>query len=318
MMTNWTFGSLSVNRGEKIRGHLAAPGVDTPLPVFLIHGVEDGPTVLVLGGIHGCEYSSIDAAVKVGQSLQPEQVKGRVAVIPIANPDSFYARSIYVHPKDGKNLNRSFPGSADGTNAQQLARFLHDTAFEPVDVLIDLHGGDMIEALVPFSIYHVTGDEALDNAARELAYAFGIPYVIASAGQVPGSTYGAAAQRGKLAIIAEAGQQGILSPDASQQLQDGVYNALRKIGLLDGPAAATDCQVLNQFDWYRADCAGLWYPSVACGDKVAAGQEIGRICDEFGEVVQTYHAKAGGTALFLVTALAINANDPLLALGDAS
>lgn len=317
-MANWTFGSLSVDAGEKIRGHLTAPGVDTPLPVFLIHGVEDGPTVLVLGGIHGCEYSSIDAALKVGQSLQPEQVKGRVAVIPIANPDSFYARSIYVHPKDGKNLNRSFPGSADGTHAQQLARFLYDTAFDPADVLLDLHGGDMIEALVPFSIYHTTGNQVLDDAARDLAVTFGIPYVIASDGQVPGSAYGAAAELGKLAMIAEAGQQGILSPEASQQLQDGVYNVLRKIHLLDGAVAPTDCQVLHQYDWYRADCTGLWYPTVACGEKVAAGQEVGRICDEFGEVVQTYHANTDGTVLFLVTSLAINEGDPLLALGDAN
>ncbi|MCL6453904.1 MAG: succinylglutamate desuccinylase/aspartoacylase family protein [Alicyclobacillus sp.] len=313
----WHFGTLAAEPGQRVHGTLDAPGVNTPIPVFLIHGVAPGPTVLILGGIHGCEYSSIDAALQLGRTLQPETVHGRVAVLPIVNTDSFFARSIYVHPGDGKNLNRSFPGAADGTDAERLADFIYRTAIQPADVLMDLHGGDMIEALVPFSIYHVTGDARLDQAAEDLARTFGIPYVIASRGQVPGSTYGAAAEAGKLALIAEAGQQGILSREASAQLQTGVHNCLRKLGVLSGEVEPTQTQVLQQFDWYRADTAGLWYPAVSCGDTVTAGQTLGRICDLFGEPLRTVTAQTGGKVLFLVTSLAINGNDPLLALGDA-
>ncbi|WDL98426.1 M14 family metallopeptidase [Alicyclobacillus sp. ALC3] len=316
-MGDWTLQSVTAARGQKAHGHVYAPGLSSPLPVFLIHGVEDGPTVVVQGGIHGCEYTSVDAALQIGRKLQPEQVKGRVLVLPIANPDSFYARSIYVHPLDNKNLNRQFPGDATGTASQQLARFLFEEAYSQADALLDLHGGDMIEALVPFSIYTVSGNEELDTKAREMADVFGIKYVIADTGQVMGATDSAMAQAGKLAVIAEAGQQGILSSEWSQQLQDGVWNVLRWLGVIEGDVKPTETQLLHEFDWYRAEEAGLWYPSIGIGEKVKAGQEIGCICDEFGEPLHRYHAKADGTALFIVTSLAINRNDPLLALGDA-
>ena len=136
----WQFGNLEAGKGEKIKGYLEFELVEEKLPAFLIHGEEEGPTALVLGGIHGCEYTSIDAALAIGRGMEPKQIKGRLAVIPIANPAAFYARSIYVHPADQKNLNRMFPGKADGTVTEKLAYCLNETAFSVVDYLIDLHG----------------------------------------------------------------------------------------------------------------------------------------------------------------------------------
>ena len=312
----WKFGNLEVARNEKVTGYLDFPTIEEQLPAFLINGHEDGPRVLIVGGIHGCEYTSIDAALKLGMNLDPDDVKGKVAILPIANPAAFYSRSIYVHPRDGKNLNRMFPGKEDGTDAERLAFWLNETAFKNVDYMIDLHGGDMIEALVPFTIYHVSKDTRVLEASKDMASLFDIKYVVGSTDQVPGSTYGAAAMQGVPAVIAEAGQQGILTDEDSVLLQEGTKNILRSLGVLDGEVTRHESQYLSVFDWYRADKRGLWYPSVKIGEVVGKGDKLGEITDEFGQVVKTFHSDTNGTVLFLVTSLAINQNDPLLAVGE--
>lgn len=312
----WQFGNLAVEKGQKQKGFLEFPTIEEKLPTFLINGSDEGPRVLIIGGIHGCEYTSIDAALTVARELQPVDVQGRVAVLPIANPASFYARSIYVHPRDQKNLNRMFPGKEDGTDAERLAYWLNETGFKHVDYIIDLHGGDMIEALVPFTIYHVTEDQQVLDKSKEMASLFDIEYVIGSSGQVPGSTYGCAAEQGTPAIIAEAGQQGILNREQSVVLQEGIKNILRSLNVLNGEVKKSPSTFLQVFDWYRAEMTGLWYPAVQIGDEVKKGEVIGKITDEFGDPVKEYISQTDGVVLFLVTSLAINSNDPLLAVGQ--
>jgi len=314
----WRFAAVEVQRGEKVVAHLRVPGASSEVPVFIVNGAQDGPNVLIMAGIHGCEYTSIDAALQLGRRLDPVSVRGTVTVMPIVNPDAFFARSIYVHPEDRKNLNRCFPGQAEGSAAEQLAHWLFTNAIMPVDYVIDLHGGDMIESLVPFSIYYETGDAALDARAQAFACAFGIRYVVASTEEVPGSTYGAAAQAGKIAMIAEAGQQGILEPAASQTLQSGTENVLRLAGVLAGDVLPTECTVLNTYDWYRAPFNGLWYPEVQVGAYATVGERLGTIRNLFGDIVETVTARTKGTLLFVVTSLAINEGDPLLAISDAT
>lgn len=314
MSSEWKVGSLSASTGQKVKGYLEFPSIEEKLPTFLINGKSEGPRVLVIGGIHGCEYTSIDAALKVAQELTPN-IKGKVAIIPIANPASFYERSIYVHPKDQKNLNRMFPGKKVGSEAERLAYWLNETCLKNVDYVIDLHGGDMIEALVPFTIYHVSNDDEVLAKSKEMSSLFDIQYVIGSKGEVPGSTYGCAAEQGTPAIIAEAGQQGILSEKDSLTLQEGVKNILRSLEVLTGDAIHHDSTFLTTFEWYRAEEKGLWYPAVKTGDHVAKGDILGEIKDEFGENLKTYVSTVDGVVLFLVTSLAIKPNDPLLAVG---
>ncbi|HSP23056.1 MAG TPA: M14 family metallopeptidase [Planococcus sp. (in: firmicutes)] len=315
MEKEWKVLNVSAAEGEKVKSYLELPFIEEKLPVFLVNGLQEGPTVLVMGGIHGCEYTSIDAAQKIGAALDPEEIKGRVIVLPIANPASFYARSIYVHPKDHKNLNRVFPGKQHGTDAERLAFWLNEAVLKKVDYVIDLHGGDMIEALVPFTIYHVAENREVREASKDMASLFEIGYVIGSSGQVPGSTYGCAAEQGIPAIIAEAGQQGIMSEQASQMLQRGVRNVLASLGIVNDKVWKAELAYISIFDWYRSEIRGLWYPHIRVGDEVAKGQLLGRLADEFGDTLKEIRSHTDGIVLFLVSSLAINDGDPLLAVG---
>jgi predicted deacylase len=288
---------------------------DLEHPAFEARGRTDGPRVALIGGIHGGEYSSIAAVTKVMRELDTSQLAGSIVAVPVVSMQSYVRRSPFVIPADGKNLNRAFPGSYDGTYTEVLARSIFDELIAPADVLIDLHGGDMVEALEPFSIYAASPVEARADA---LACAFGLRYVVREEpGGLGGMTTIAAAEAGKPAIIAEAGGCGLLDQGAVDLLARGVVNSLRHLGLLPGepdPPAAP-LQRVGRFDWLRCARAGWWAPSVAVGDEVAAGERLGEVRDLWGDVHEEIRATADGVVLFLTTSPAVGDDGLLLGLG---
>src|SRR5579862_4491585 len=197
-------------------------------PAFEARGARDGPHVALIGGIHGCEYSSIAAVTRVMTELDTNELAGSITAVPVVSMQSFERRSPFVVPEDGKNLNRSFPGTFDGTYTDALARSIFDELIAPADAVLDLHGGDLVEALEPFAIYDAS---PVEERARSLAIAFGLPYVVREdpdAG-LAGMTSSAAAGAGIPAVIAEAGGFGQLEEAAVTMLVEGVRNALRSL-----------------------------------------------------------------------------------------
>ena len=144
-------------------------------PAYEARGATDGPHVALIGGIHGCEYSSIAAVTRFMNELDTTELAGSITAVPVVSMQSFLQRSAFVVPEDGKNLNRSFPGSHDGTYTDALAASIFEQVIEPADVLLDLHGGDLVEALEPFAIYDAS---PVEERAHAIALAFGLPYVV--------------------------------------------------------------------------------------------------------------------------------------------
>lgn len=282
-------------------------GHSVEIPYFAVRGSEPGPTLLVTAGVHGAEYASIAAAQRVAQSAL-EGLRGTLLVLPLVNPPSFFARSIYVNPVDGKNLNRMFPGRAEGSFAERLAHWLSDGFIAQADAFVDLHGGDLVEALLPFTIFQ-EGHEA----SLELARAFGIEMLVASP---PGNmSVSAGVGRGVPSILAEAGGQGLWPEAEVARLSGGVERVLRFLGMLPGGLEPVPTTLLTEFAWLRSEHAGLWYPEVTAGAGVREGQALGRVETLLGETVQEAVSPVDGVVLFAVSSLAINADDPLVGIG---
>jgi len=169
-------GSLSAKAGSRVYGthELNIDGHATQLPIFLINGAYDGPVLVITGGIHGAEYASIEAALRLAHSLDPVKLHGCVIVLPVVSMQAFKSRSIYIVPMDGKNLNRQFPGDVEGTASEQLAYWLTFNVFKQANFYVDLHGGDLNEALVPFIVFQKAGDKTTNAKSLELARAFGM------------------------------------------------------------------------------------------------------------------------------------------------
>lgn len=310
-------GPISTAPGTRAAGLVpvdVGQGRTVELPVMVVNGTVTGPRVAVTAGIHGAEYVSIAALREVMRDLDPARMSGSVVAVLTANPAAFAARSIYVNPLDGKNLNRVFPGDADGTASERIARWITDELMTGSDVYVDMHCGDMNEALVSFTGIEEIGVPEVDARTRALAEAYGLRYLLI--GPSPGMTTGAAAALGIPAILGEVGGQGRWPADDVALHAAGFRRLLRAAGVVDA-APESPCfktEVLQHEAWMRASATGYWHPAVEVGDRVAAGSPVGTVRDAFGRTLESPTAPMDGVVIFLVTSLAMNAGDPLLAL----
>lgn len=314
-VTTLSVAGIEVDPGAR-RTHVARVSINgqqVPVPIIAINGAEGGPLVAITAGIHGAEYVGIEAARRVGMGLDPAEVRGSLVVVPIANTTAYHARGIYTSGLDGNNLNRVFPGDPRGAPSQALAAWLFHQIIAPSAFYIDMHGGDMIEALVPFVLAPRYPDAALDHTALAMARASGIPRIIH--GDVAGSTSFAAAAAGIPAILAEIGGQGVWTEAGVGAHSDSTLRVLRHLGVLGGSEPdPSSGRVYDTFAWMRAEAGGLFHPAVRVGERIERGQPVGVITDYFGTPLQELRAVATGEIAFLVTSLAMNQGDPILAV----
>jgi predicted deacylase len=297
------------------RQTLSVPGLDLDIPYFEIRGRGDGPRLTVVAGVHGTEYTSIAAVREFVRGVSPEEVTGSITLVPVVNVPAFWARSPFVVPVDGENLNRAFPGDPDGGYTQKLAHHVFTSFVLGADYLVDLHAGDLPEALEPFTIFEESPVEA---ASRDLALAYGAGHMVrqaATARTVAGSTCAAAADAGIPAIIAESGQNGLVDRAAVDMHLRGLTNIARSVGVLAGdPSPMPEPRRHEGWHWLRTDRAGWWQPAVTTGEAVRAGALLGTVSDVWGEVFAEVTAPEAGTPLFLTTSPAISADGLLLGL----
>jgi len=310
---------LSARLGERVTGLVPVDLGDAVvnLPLVLVNGARPGRRVGITAGIHGAEYVSIAALRQVVLELDPAALGGSIVALVTANPAAFAARSIYLNPLDGQNLNRVFPGDPAGSASQRLAAWIDANVIAGSDLFIDMHCGDMNEALVPFTGLELTGDADVDGLSRRVAEAYGLEYLLI--GPLPGSTTTAAASRGIAAVLGEVGGVGQWPEADVARHAAGLRRALVAAGVL-GPDQATGSAgvpstLLTQEAWLRSEATGYWHPHVAVGETVSSGQPLGEVRDAFGTVLQAVAAPIDGVVLFLVTSLAMNSGDPLLAIG---
>ena len=285
-------------------------GAEVIFPLATIVGARPGPVTVVTAGIHGCEYPGIAAAIRLFKALDPAALCGTVKIITLSSVVSFEARRMFVCPVDGKNPNRFFPGKADGSYTDQHVYFLMENVISKGDYYIDLHGGDMVEALEEFSIYHA-GDDAVSQKSYELARYFGLPNIVGTkadgAWSDSGTTYANAARLGIPAIIAEAGSVGQLEKKDTQTLLDGLINVLKYTGNLEGTPLEPDMlRTYSSMTWlYAGDHKGIFYKAVSPGMTLRAGDQVGVLEDYFGNVLERPVSPVDGRVLFVTTSPAM-------------
>ncbi|WP_162303955.1 M14 family metallopeptidase [Microbacterium sediminis] len=285
------------------------------IPYVEITGAVPGPIVTVIAGIHGTEYSSIATARRLIAEADPAQVRGTIRVAPVINLPAFYARTPFVVPHDGKNLNRSFPGDPAGTAAERIAAAVVTHLLSGSDFFFDLHCGDLPEALEPFAMYD---DSPVADIAREMALAYGFRHVVRQARSgrtVGGSTSAQAADMGIPGITAESGECGILDPQAVDLHFRGLVNALRHIGSVTGDVEQFDAPVEHDsWLWLTTPAPGWWEAAVDTGETVAEGDLLGRVSPLIGGEAHEIRAPKAGVPLFVTSSPAVKADGLLLGL----
>ena len=284
--------SLDFDRPGKQQGFLQVPyshnlggwaNVMIPLTV-IANGA--GPTVLVMGGNHGDEYQGQIAAMKLAREVSPDQVTGRLILIPSLNFPAALAAT-RLSPIDGMNLNRAFPGEAEGAVTSQIAHFLTRVLFPLSDVVIDIHSGGRSMEFVPCAHMHLVADRLQRARMFAAMMAWGTDFAflyadIAGTGLLPVE----AENQGKLVVTTELGGGEGIPASVHRIAQGGLRNVLTHVGLLKGveqtraslgKAPTILTQALNREDYLLAPESGVFEVCVDLGAPVKRGDTVGFI-----------------------------------------
>ena len=181
-MAPFTIGSVSAAPGTMASGLLnvpARPGdAGTEIPITIAHGRSEGPVLALVAGTHGSEYVPIVALQRLRSQIDPASLRGTIIMVHIANVPAFFGRRVYYSPGDGQNLNRVFPGKADGTVSERVADVLTREVIGRATHVADLHGGDGNESLRPYSYWITTGAGSVAEGSRAMALAFGLDRIV--------------------------------------------------------------------------------------------------------------------------------------------
>lgn len=316
-----------VTPGSRADFRLAVPlrgdEPETFIPVTVIHGDEEGPVLAAVAGVHGFEFASILAVDRLADRIDPADISGTVIFVRIANIPSFEYRTPHFNPIDRKNLNRSFPGSPDGTSTERIADILSREVVARADFLMDLHAGDAGEFLEPFiGIY---GGPLATNfeQALEVAKGFGFPnlvrYKMNTQEQVDTrrslNRQGVAA--GIPTILVEIGQNGSRKEEHAEAVAAGVENALGILGFWEKPRTKVPppLRFFESSTAVRAEHSGLYYPVDLERRYVFECDLIGTIRDYTGKEVQRLYSPIDGYALYGKRGPSMRKGDPAMTIG---
>lgn len=268
------------------------------IPLTVIRN-GDGPTALLTGANHGDEYEGPVALQELAVTLQPQDISGRVIIVPAFNYPAFRA-GLRTSPIDKGNMNRSFPGRPDGTPTEKIADYFQRVLLPMADMAVDFHSGGRTLDFVPFAAAHVLEDKTLEAACFAAMAAFNAPYSVQLLEIDNVGMYDTAVEdMGKVLVSTELGGGGSATAKSIAIAKKGLRNVLIHAGILRGEMQIDptirldmpdgDCFVFSEND-------GLHEPMMDLGEPVSKGDIVARIwpVDRTGVAPVELRAKRAG------------------------
>lgn len=245
------------------------------LPVHVYRAKEDGPVLLLTGGLHGDEINGIEIIRRLisREKILPD--RGTVIAIPLVNVYGFI-QNVRGLP-DGKDINRSFPGSKNGSLAKLLAYTLMNEIIPQIDYGIDFHTGGSARANYPQIRCTLNIPKN-----KELAEAFAPPIIINSS-LINKSFRKAAKKKGKHILVYESGESLRYDESGIEEGMDGTLRVMKHLDMIDSAPEPNKYEIFQKTTWVRAKYAGLFSSKVELGDPVKKRQVLGHINDPFGQ-----------------------------------
>jgi predicted deacylase len=246
------------------------------MPVHVFHSRQQGPVVMLSGGLHGDEVNGIETVRRMVESDALRKLRaGTVLALPIINVYGFIHFSRDV--PDGKDVNRSFPGNSEGSLASIVAWNITHHLLPLIDFGIDFHTGGASRTNHP-QLRFAKGDELGETVAR----AFRAPFLLQS-GLIQGSLRAAAQELGKSVVVFEGGESLRLDEYSIKTGIQGIKNVLSEYGMITPRKARGRSTFCSESHWVRAEVSGLFISRKFAGQKVKEGQILGVINSPYGE-----------------------------------
>jgi predicted deacylase len=277
-------------REIELLGARLPTGTPLSIPVRIVHGKREGPVLWISACLHGDEISGLEIVRQVLQRVDPGRLRGTLLAVPIVNAYGFLQQSRYL--PDGRDLNRSFPGSARGSLAARLAHLFVREIVDRSTHGIDLHTATRHRSNLP----QVRADLD-DEATRAFAEAFGAPVALHSRTR-DGSLRESAARRGKPVLVFEGGEALRFDTDVIRIGTQGVLQAMDQLGMLHRKRRLQSTPlVARRSEWLRAPRSGILRLTTRVGATVEPRQVLGEVSDPFGENAAALRASMRGIVI---------------------
>ncbi|MBL7844848.1 MAG: succinylglutamate desuccinylase/aspartoacylase family protein [Cyclobacteriaceae bacterium] len=280
--------------------------IDTPM--YISRGMEDGPVLALMAGMHGDEINGLEIVRRVLDGGLHQPKRGTLVCMPIINIYGFLNFSRDV--PDGKDVNRSFPGSKNGSLASRVAYHVTHDVIPFIDYGVDFHTGGAMRTNYP-QVRAVLNNEK--NMA--LANAFHAPFTL-DAPFRPSSLRKEASKKGKNIIVYEGGESLRFDQQAIEEGIAGTLRLMHHLKMIDwAPDPKEENRIIWSSTWVRAKHAGLFHANVQCGQLVHKGEWVGTITDPFGLFKEKVVAPEKAYIIGLNNIPVVNAGDALMHLG---
>ena len=278
------------------------------IPIHIRRAVADGPVVFVTAALHGDEINGTGAVRQLIQDEEFQLLRGAIILVPVLNLLAFDRHSRYL--PDRRDLNRSFPGSRNGSLASRMARIIFHEIVPRCDYGIDLHTAAVRRTNYP----NVRGDLTNPDVLR-LAESFGSEIIINKKGP-KGSFRREASEAGCPTIIMEGGEVWKVEPGIVEAATRGIRNVLRGLDMLDGEPERPDYQVIiEKSKWIRAKRGGFMQFHISPGDIVEKDQPLATNTTLLGDERNTLYAPFNAVVVGMTSLPAISPGEPLCNLG---
>ncbi len=254
-----------------------------PIPVAVFKN-GNGPRILLLGGVHGDEFEGQVMLMKLMRTLDIDDVRGQLIILPSANAPAAFA-GMRTSPLDGRNLNREYPGDPRGSPTQEIAYFIDTVLLPRVEYLLDFHSGDSTTYFTPSAHVYHSPDPAKFERLLQMLKVFGMPTSVVLKGLIDHDkkAIGTCDRLGVLRFASELGGGASITVDALRKAEHGLLRLLHHLGALcrpltqEPPAPIELVRRLPNRQYVFAMASGVFEPYVELGAAVSAGQPAGAI-----------------------------------------
>ena len=296
------------------------------LPFMSAQSVHQGPVVWLTSCGHGDEVGGMVVIHEVFKRIRKEELlRGSLYAFPLMNPIGFEtaSRNITMSKED---LNRSFPGSKNGSLAERIADIIFTTIQDTnPDLVLDLHN-DWMKS-IPYTILdpepQIHHKDAF-HKAKEFSERTGF-LVVLDSDDLHKTLSHSLIQRNIPALTLELGESYVVNEINVEYGVKSILNILSNLAMINPVPESFSHQLTRIFgdrilrfsDQPVSSSSGIIRFLAKPGDVVRQGRPVAKIYNPFGKLQETVVARHSGIVLGHSDSSVAFPGAPVMAFGES-